>query len=81
MTQTFRDVDLTQAFAQAKRHLASGQTNEALELLAAALGQTYALEQDYAPAVALLGNTLAQQGDARGAITCAWYLNDDRMAE
>ncbi len=81
MTQTFRDVDLTQAFAQAKRHLASGQTNEALELLAAALGQTYALEQDYAPAVALLGNTLARQGDARGAITCAWYLNDDRMAE
>jgi len=81
MTQGYQDVDLTQALSQAKRLVSSGRAQEARQLLGAALNQTYALEEDYAPALALFGNILAQEGDARGALTCAWYLNDDRTAE
>lgn len=81
MTQNYQDVDLAQAYSQARRLLSSGQTAEARQLLGAALNQTYALEEDYAPALGLLANIYAQGGDARSALTCAWYLNDDRMSE
>ncbi|MFW5738832.1 MAG: HEAT repeat domain-containing protein, partial [Myxococcota bacterium] len=81
MTQGYHNVDLAQAAAQAKRLVSSGQAREARQLLANALNQTYALEEDYAPALSLLASILMQEGDARGALTCAWYLNDDRMAE
>ena len=81
MTQGYQETDLNQAFAQAKRLASSGQVREARSLLSSALNQTYALEEDYAPALSLLASILMKEGDARGALTCAWYLNDDRTAE
>jgi tetratricopeptide (TPR) repeat protein len=81
MTQGYQEIDLVQAHAQAKRLVASGRPQEAFQLLMGNLHQTYALEEDYAPAVSLLGGIFHQRGDARGALTCAWYLNDDRVAD
>jgi len=81
MTQGYQEVELTQALTQAKRLVASRQTKEARQLLAGALTQTYALEEDYAPALSVLCSILVQEGNARAALTCAWYLRDDRTAD
>lgn len=81
MTQGYPEIGLAQAVVQAKRQVASGKPQEAFQLLMGNLHQTYALEEEYAPAVSLLCSVLHQLGDARGALTCAWYLNEDRVAD
>ena len=81
MSSGHADADLRTARHQAQQLMTSGRVREARDLLASALTQTYALEEDYAPALSQMAQILAKQGDIRGALTCAWYLNDDRAAD
>ncbi|MCU0693753.1 MAG: HEAT repeat domain-containing protein, partial [Polyangiaceae bacterium] len=80
MTAGYAEVDLVQARSHGRELASSGKLQQARQVLLAGLAQTYALEEDYAPALDLLAQVLWQEGDARGALTCAWYLGDDRLA-
>lgn len=58
--------------------MGSKRAEDASRLLRAALTQTYAREDEYRPALKLLTAALEELGQARAAMTCAWYTADDQ---
>ncbi len=69
-------VDLREARARAQQAIAAGRAPEAVAVLAEPLRQTYALEEEYSPAVSVLMQALELARQPRGALSCAWYLGD-----
>jgi hypothetical protein len=72
---------VTQARLEAERLARARRHEEAVRLLEGALAQAYVGEDEYAPAVRVLGRLLGEMGDARGALTCAWYLSPGQGGE
>jgi len=68
--------DLREARAQAQQAVGAGRPQDAVKILAEPLRQAYALEDEYAPAVTVLMQSLEGLRHPRGALTCAWYLGD-----
>lgn len=75
------DPDVARTIAQAQHDIRVGNLSAALEILLQSLNQTYVTDQDYILALRHLVDVFGRLGDARRAITCAWYLDDDRLAE
>jgi len=71
----FSTMNLVDARLEAERLARTGRQAEGARLLIGALPQAYASEDEYAPAVRVLGRLLGETGDARGAMTCGWYTN------
>ena len=72
---------VTQARIEAERLARAGQPARGVPLLEGALAQAYVGEDEYGPAVRVLGRILAETGEARGALTCGWYLSGGPVAE
>ncbi|MBI5535394.1 MAG: HEAT repeat domain-containing protein [Deltaproteobacteria bacterium] len=68
-------MNLVDARQEAERLSRAGRQVEGARLLIGALPQAYASEDEYAPAVRVLGRLLGEIGDARAALTCVWYTN------
>jgi hypothetical protein len=64
------------AYAQGRHQASRGKKEAALSTLLSALMATHAREREYGEVAALASELFADQGDARSALTCAWYTGD-----
>lgn len=65
---------------RARAELSGRSPAKAAQSLIAALLLTHSREDDYGSCAALLGDALEQLGEARGALSVAWYLGDQQRA-
>lgn len=77
----YLSMNLVEARLDADRMVRLGRPQDAVQLLTGVLGQAYASEEEYQAVARSLGRVLAQMGDARGALTCAWYTGDQAEAD
>lgn len=64
------------AFAQGRQQHSRGKAEAAIGTLLSALLATHARERDYSEVAALASEVFLGMGDARSALTCAWYTGD-----
>lgn len=77
----YLSMNLVEARIDAERMVRLGRPQDAVQLLTGVLGQAYASEEEYSSVVRALSRMLAQVGDVRGALTCAWYTGDTAEAD
>jgi HEAT repeat protein len=74
-------MSVTDARLQAEGLARAGRLQDAVALLWPALHQAYVGEDEYGPAVRLLGRMLLDLGDTRGALSCSWYISPTQAPE
>jgi len=73
--------DLYYLRERARQSVARGDLDDAANALVTAAQQTHIAEHDYTSVLKPLEQVLARRGDARSALTVAWYLqHDDKEA-